>query len=126
MKRVLSVLAVALLVVGIGYRIYNDPEIQKRLPANVAATTNNADRWATALCHRDAETLSRLSGGVMESTVEEVEGILAGFTFTCSGVRALGVVHGQGGNEYFFALNMGEYEVWYGLTLEDGLVVDVE
>ena len=126
MKRVVSIVAVALLVVGIGFKIYNDPEVQKRLPANVATQTNNADRWATALCQRDAATLSRLSGGVIAGTVEEIEGILAGFSFTCSGSRLLGVVHGEYGDEYFYALNMGDYEVWYGLTLEDGLVIDVE
>lgn len=91
------------------------------------STPNTAEQWATALCARDAQTLSALSGGALTSTVEEVEGILAGFSFKCTGVRALGVVHGKSGDEYFFALNMGDAgEVWYGVFVEDGLVTDVE
>ena len=90
------------------------------------STPNTAEQWATALCQRDALTLSALSGGAMTSTPEEIEGILAGFSFECTGVRALGVVHGEYGDEWFFALDMGEFEVWYGVFVEDGLVVDVE
>ena len=125
MKRILSVVAVALLVLGIGYRIYNDPEVQKRLPTNTSvSTTNTAERWANALCSKDAETVSILSGGYVAMSVEEVTAALQGFP-DCT-VRALGVVHGQYGDEYFFAIDMGEFEVWYGLTVEDGLVTGVE
>jgi len=109
MKRVLSVLVLAFAAA-----------------CSAPPAPNTAEQWAAALCARDAQTLSNLSGGVIAGTTEEIEETLAFFPFECTGVRALGVVHGQYGDEYFFALDMGDYEVWYGLTVEDGLVVDVE
>lgn len=82
--------------------------------------------WANAICHKDAATIFANSAESVASTVEEVADEISLLADTCTGSRFVGVVQTKHGPEYFFALMMGDHEVWYGLTVMNDKVISVE
>ena len=94
----------------------------------VAAALVQTDEFlgGPGLSDKDAKALLETSGGPVAMPIEDIQATLDRLSMTCTAVRSLGMVNGEAGPEYFFALNVGEFEIWYGLTIVDGKVVDVE
>lgn len=124
MKRIGLYVLFAAVLVAIGVLVYRDPIVQSKLATIQAG--NVQDGYAQAICAGDADYLAAHSGGLYAMPIEEWRQIVASVNWTCSGVRYLGVVNGPAGPEYFYAMDIGDYELWYGLTVQGGKVVDIE
>ena len=121
-KRIgLYVLLVAA-VIAIGVLLYRDPWTQSKL----ANSGNVQDGFAQAICAGDVSYLHAHGGGSYELPLEMWQAMVAATTWECHGVRYLGSVNGPDGPEYFYVMDIGEFELWYGLTVADGKVVDIE
>jgi hypothetical protein len=136
MKRVLSVLAVALLVAGIGYKVSQDPFFERYkspLSGEIRTTSEPvapavATGFFSALCARNSEYLAANMGGSLTSTEEELDAYFVGSTTQCFGFRYLGALTSPAGyQQYIAVLEYGpDGETWYVATVEDGLVIGLE
>ena len=125
-KRIgLYVLLLAAVAV-IGVLMYRDPLTQSTI-ASLSPSGNVQDGYAQAFCDGDAEYLATYSGGPLAAPLETWQEIVAtGMDWECAGVRYFGVVNNPAGPEYFYALSLEGYELWYAFTVVDGKVVGIE
>lgn len=132
MKRVKKALLYVALLVAIGAIVAqtaNDPFVKSKLaalPFAQIAQASDVDRFAESFCFKDAEYMAPRLSGALAMPVEDLQMIFDSIGWDCHGIRALGVVHGEEGDEYFYAFNVGAYEIWWGITWVDGKAVDLE
>lgn len=123
MKRIRSYAVLVAAIIAIGVLVYRDPMVQARI---ASGSGNVQDGYAQALCDDNADYLAANSGGALAMPLERWQAIVAQAPWECTGVRYVGVVNGPNGPEYFYALTVDGTELWYGLTVNDGKVVDIE
>lgn len=111
----LATLAVALL----SFATLRDPSFKAmvRLPFS-SDVPGIVTQFANALCVKDARFLTDHSGGAMAMTYERYVATLEGINWNCTQARYFGRVDSQRGPEYFYALSVGSYEIWFGLTYD--------
>lgn len=117
MKKALSVLVLALIVA-----------CAPAEPKSLVAPTVANDFFA-ALCAEDAAYLSTHVGGALAGVTEEyLRDYFAGMTKKCTGYRYLGsLTPTPGTDQYVFVMSWGpDGELWYVLTVQDGVVVNIE
>jgi hypothetical protein len=89
-----------------------------------------ANDFFAALCAEDAHYLANNVGGSLAVGVSEeyLTDYFAGFSKQCTGFRYLGNFSYDGTSEqYVFVLSYGtDGEMWFILTIEDGLAVGLE
>lgn len=119
MKRVLSVFVLAL-VVACG-----TPAPKTDL---VAPTV--ANDFFNALCTKDAHYLANNVGGSLAGATEEyLTSYFAGMTKQCTGYRYLGSLQysPNTGTQYVYVMSFGpDGEMWYVLTVQDGVATSLE
>jgi hypothetical protein len=96
--------------------------------ADLVAPTVANDFFA-ALCAEDAHYLATHTGGALAGVSEEyLTDYFASMTKQCTGFRYLGSLTPEPGIEqYVFVMSWGpDGELWYVITVEDGVVVNVE
>ena len=131
MKRVLSILAAVIVVALIGYRISQDPALTPYTPpaprVSLVAPTVANDFFA-AFCSHDSAYLAANTGGVLTSTEEELDMFFAQTTMQCVGFRYLGsLTPTPGTQQYVYVIDAGvDGEVWFVLSVVDGVAVDLE
>ena len=133
MKRVLSILAAVLVVAGIGYKISQDPALAQYTPPTPRATASPvapvvANDFFSAFCSHDSAYLAANTGGVLTSTEEELDMFFAQTTMQCIGFRYLGsLTPTPGTQQYVYVIDTGTTgEVWFVLSVVDGVAVDLE
>ena len=131
MKRVLSVLAVVLVVAFIGYRISQDPALTPYTaptPRVSVVAPVVANDFFSAFCSHDSAYLAANTGGVLTSTEEELDMFFAQTTMQCIGFRYLGsLTPTPGTQQYVYVIDTGTTgEVWFVLSVVDGVAVDLE
>lgn len=147
MKKAFSVLAVAALVAGIGYKVAQDPWIQGNVtlmfsrvevtdpranttvsPANTLVAPVVANDFFSAFCAGDAAYLAANTGGAIAMTEEDLASYFASRSLRCFAFRYLGSLTPTPGiQQYVYVIDAGEQgELWYVLTVEGGVAVNLE
>lgn len=127
MKKALSAVAVALLVVGIGYKVSQDPDVQRLItpPTNTRVSTSNTlvpptfvRDYAEAFCRADAATVA--AGTDIEGVTEEDIATYFASGPACLGVRYLGQLTDSGVRRYIFVFDFEEGRTdWVVFTFND-------
>ncbi|HEV8573112.1 MAG TPA: hypothetical protein VGR43_00240 [Dehalococcoidia bacterium] len=127
MKRIATVVAFALLVLGIGYKIYQDPEIQKRIAPSIARAPQNtqlvpptfARDYADAFCRADAPAIAAATE-IEGVTEDEIAAYFSGDP-TCLAVRYLGQLTDGGMRRYIFVFDFPDGRTdWCVFSFSDG------
>ena len=119
MKRVLSVLVFTLALVACA---------PAQTKADLVAPTVANDFFA-ALCSQDAHYLATHTGGALVVPEEYLVSYFAGLTKKCVGYRYLGSLQysPNTGTQYVYVISWGpDGELWYVLTIQDGVATNLE
>jgi hypothetical protein len=135
MKKALSVLVVIVVVALIGFKVSQDPFFQRYEPSAVPPQANTglvapvvAQSFFSALCSHDAAYLAANTGGVLAMPEEELAAYFSTLTMQCYAFRYLGsLTPTPGTTQYVYAMDYGaDGELWYVLSVIDGIAVDLE
>jgi hypothetical protein len=137
MKRILSVLAAVALVAAVGFKVSQDPFFQRYEPRDTTVSPSNtpslvapvvANDFFSALCSHDAAYLAANTGGVLAMPEEELAAYFSTLTMQCYAFRYLGSLTPTAGTTQFvYVMDYGaDGELWYVLSVIDGIAVDLE
>lgn len=128
MKKALQYIALLAVVGFIVVTLANDPFVKSKVAALQPSNDpqSQVTTFATALCNKDVPTImSFLGGHFAKWTVDDVKAANESIP-DCKSVRYLGAIRTQDGPEYFFALDVGDEDLWFGITFVDGKVINIE
>lgn len=131
-------LLLALLIAGIGYKVSQDPFFTRfTTTVNKAETVNVpntlvaptvANDFFSAFCSHDAAYIAANTGGALTVSEAEMADYFAQTTMQCVGFRYLGsLTPTPGTQQYVYVIDAGvDGEVWFVLSVVDGVAVDLE